>query len=162
MNNKPKFLNKKTIELVNNYSNAVKAMTGSKDKTTGLIWTKNVTGDLGEYYVREFFNNTPNMPNIKLEKNSNKDIDAIDEDGITYAIKTVTTNTTGSIRGEGKLFDYLIIVKLDDSYMLEKIMKCSWKEYNKIKTENKRTGADKVTNTKKISEIFEILYQREE
>lgn len=76
-----------------------------------IIRTKNLVGDLGEYYCKEFFE-------LTLEKNAvNKGFDAKDNEG-----KKVEIKTRRIPEGKSKVifrsfdFDYCLYVELDEFY----------------------------------------------
>ena len=48
-------------ELINNYSSTIKLL-----KERGVIRTKNVVGELGEYYAIEKYSNTPGLPKLQV------------------------------------------------------------------------------------------------
>lgn len=80
-------------------------------KAKNVIRTKNLVGDLGEYYCKEKFG-------LKLEENAvNKGFNAIDTDGLKVEIKTRRTP-----EGRSKVifrsfdFDYCLFVELDEFY----------------------------------------------
>lgn len=92
------------------------ALTSLKAKK--IIRTKNLVGDLGEYYCKEKFG-------LKLEENTvNKGFDAIDTDGLKVEIKTRRTP-----EGRSKVifrsfdFDYCLYVELDEFYQPNRILK---------------------------------------
>ena len=81
----------------------------------GVLRTKNTTGELGEYFTVDLYNNNPKLPNLFLPDPGVKNIDVLSRDGERYSIKTVTSRkgTTGSfwnpesIENNDKTFDIL-------------------------------------------------------
>lgn len=80
-------------------------------KEKNIIRTKNLVGDLGEYYCKEFFE-------LTLEENAvNKGFDAKDNEG-----KKVEIKTRRIPEGKSKVifrsfdFDYCLYVELDEFY----------------------------------------------
>jgi hypothetical protein len=80
-------------------------------KEKNVIRTKNLVGDLGEYYCKETFG-------LKLEENAvNKGFDATDQQGLKVEIKTRRTP-----EGKSKVifrsfdFDYCLYVELNEFY----------------------------------------------
>ena len=79
----------------------------------GVLRTKNTTGELGEYYVKNYYDKTPSLPNLLLPPPGVKNIDVLSREGERYSIKTVTNprGTTGSfwnpesIRKNEKIFE---------------------------------------------------------
>jgi len=59
---KVKSLNRlSNTELINNYSSTIKLL-----KERGVVRTKNITGELGEYYAIEKYSNTPGLPKLQV------------------------------------------------------------------------------------------------
>ena len=94
-------------------------------KVKGLIRSKNVVGDIGEYFVIEYFNKTKNLPKLQAAPPSTKNIDAISTDGERYSIKCTTTHTTGTFWGLLQdikindikpLFEYVIVFQFDEFF----------------------------------------------
>ena len=120
------------------------ALKSLKDKK--IIRTKNLVGDLGEYYCKEIFD-------LTLEKNAvNKGFDAIDEDGKKVEIKTRRTPD-----GKSKVifrsfdFDYCYYVELDEFYQPIKILKI---DVNMIKENlEKNYNRLSVSKIKKIETV---------
>ena len=134
-----------------------------------LIRSKNVTGDLGEYIVIDYYTKTKGLPKLQLAPPSTKNIDAISINGERYSIKCTTTNTTGVFHGLEKdvdysnskpLFEYAVIIKLDAMYQAELILEIDWETFFKHKHWHSRVGAYNLMITKSL--IFEgkIIYQR--
>ena len=84
-------------------------------KERGVLRTKNVVGELGEFYAVDFFNNNSKLPNLSFAPPGVQNIEALSRNGEIYSIKTVSSRsgTTGSfwdpdsIRRNEKKFDYL-------------------------------------------------------
>ena len=141
------FNNMKDEEVINMYHILI-----SELKERNIIRTKNIVGDLGEYIAINWYNEHKELPKLKLQKNSNKDIDA-ESDKEKYAIKTTTGNCTGSFHGvdkNKKIFDKLIIIQLDEEYAKKRIIELDWKTFNKRKYKNKRTNSYYISITKKL------------
>ncbi len=90
-----------TTEIIQAYSGIVKQL-----KKRGVIRTKNLVGDLGEYLAIEHFNNTAGMSNLKAAPAGTQNIDAISRNGDRFSIKSTTRNLTGVFYGEdGKSYN---------------------------------------------------------
>ena len=135
-------------------------------KKRNILRTKNVVGELGEYYAIDFYNKTPNLPNLSLAPKGVKNIDALSRNGEIYSIKTVTsrTGTTGSfwdpesIKNNEKKFDYLLIVILNSEYSLESIIELTWQDFYSFKRFNKRMNNYNISLTKKLFEQANIVF----
>ena len=104
-------------------------------RENNLIRFKNVTGDLGEYIVVDYYTKTKGLLKLQFAPPSTKNIDAISVNGERYSIKCITTNTTGAFYGIEKdtdinsikpLFEYVVIIKLKENYQLEFILELDW------------------------------------
>ena len=60
-------------------------------KNRGIIRTKNIVGELGEYIAKREYKNNPNLPELQLNLSSTKNIDATSIKGERYAIKSIST-----------------------------------------------------------------------
>ena len=85
-------------------------------KNRGILRTKNIVGELGEYYAVDFYTKNPKLPGLSMAPPTVKNIDALSRNGEIYSIKTITSRkgTTGSfwdpesIKNNEKKFDYLL------------------------------------------------------
>lgn len=136
----------------------------SELKDRKIIRTKNIVGDLGEYFAKEYYNKTPGLPNLLLTDKSTRNIDAVSNKGERYSIKTTTTATTGTFweinKDMEKVFEYLIIVKLNDCYELEQILELDWNTFIKYIKINKRMNAYMITITKALVKDSKIIYTK--
>ena len=123
-----------------------------------VLRSKNVVGELGEYYAIDFYNKTRRLTNLSLAPITVKNIDAISRNGERYSIKTISARngTTGSfwdpesIEKNEKKFDFLLIVILNNSYHLDMILELTWDEFFKHKKFNKRMNNYNISVTKKL------------
>jgi len=119
-------------------------------KAKNVIRTKNLVGDLGEYYCKEKFG-------LKLEENAvNKGFDAIDKEGKKVEIKTRRTP-----EGKSKVifrnfeFDYCIYVELNEFYEPIQFLKIEVDELvNNLEKNYKRLSVSKI---KKIKSTIPFL-----
>lgn len=112
-------------------------------KTKNIIRTKNLVGDLGEYYCKEKFG-------LKLNENSvNKGFDAIDQDGLKVEIKTRRTPEGKSkVIFKGFDFNYCLYVELDEYYEPKEILK--------IKVDELKNNLEMNYNRLSVSKIKKI------
>ena len=89
-----------------------------KLQNEGIIRSRRIVGDLGEYYASQILN-------LKLNENKNeKGVDAYDTNGIKYEIKTRRVYESGRRKGKsrrlnnlvGKTSTFLVVVALDKSF----------------------------------------------
>lgn len=104
-------------------------------------------GMLGEKLCIGFFNSTPNLPKLLKGPRGAKNVDALSRDGNRYSIKAyMKAKKTGTIypdREDPKkqLFEYLLVVRLDERYQLDAIYRLSWKRFLKLRAWDKRMNA---------------------
>ncbi len=150
-----------TVEIIKLYSEILKEL---KERT--IIRSKNLVGELGEYLVIDFYNTNIELPNLKLAPTSTKSYDAIDENGKTYAIKTITSNVTGvfyglnsvtSTKEHKQIFDYAIVIKLDGNYAVEKIFQLDWNQFLIHKKWHSRMKAWNLNISKKLQSNCNVI-----
>lgn len=104
-------------------------------KARGIIRTKNIIGELGEYIAKREYKNNHKLPELQLNLSSTKNIDATSIKGERYAIKSTSTKLTGvfpSIPTEDDgvvYFEYLILVIFNKDYSLSEIYELTWKQF---------------------------------
>ena len=141
----------------------------TKMQKNGLIRSKNVTGDLGEYIVIDYYTKTKGLPKLQFAPPSTKNIDAISINGERYSIKCITTNTTGAFYGIEKdadfdsikpLFEYVVVIKLNEKYEPEFILELDWKVFFKHKHWHSRIGAHNLLITNSLIDDGKIIYKK--
>jgi hypothetical protein len=154
-----------TTELIRAYSEIITLL-----KERGVIRTKNLLGDLGEYLAIEHFNNTAGMSNLQAAPAGTQNIDAISRNGERYSIKATTGNLTGVFYGlepptsnlkDKQKFEYALIVKFGDNYELEKIIQLDWDLFIKFKRWHKTMNAWNISITKSLINEAVILFEKE-
>ena len=113
-------------------------------KAKGVIRTKNLVGDLGEYYCREFFN-------LTLQPVVNTGYDAIDCNRKKVEIKTRRTpsNRTKVIFRSFD-FDYCLFVELDEFFEPTQILKIEASDLKQhLDKRGDRTSVGKIKNLMK-------------
>ncbi len=134
-----------------------------------LVRTKNITGDLGEYLVVDYYSKTKGLPKLQFAPTSTKNIDAISVNGERYSIKCITTNTTGAFYGIEKdaeftavkpLFEYVVIIKLDEKFQPEFILELNWEAFFKHKHWHSRIGAYNLLVTKALVDDSRVIYKK--
>ena len=137
-------------------------------KRRNILRTKNTTGEIGEYYVVQHYNNDSNLTNLFLPGPGVKNIDVVGRNGLKYSIKTVSgkNRSTGSfwrpdlIDRNEKTFDKLIICILNDDYVVEMILEMDWEDFMKYKKFNTRMKNYKVPITKKMINNVRVIYEK--
>lgn len=142
----------------------------SKMREDELIRSKNVTGDLGEYIVIDYYTKTKGLPKLQFAPPSTKNIDAISVNGERYSIKCTTTNTTGAFYGINKdadiasikpLFEYVVVIKLDKNYQPEFILELNWETFFKHKHWHSRIGAYNLVITNSLIADGKMVYKKD-
>jgi hypothetical protein len=155
--------NLNTLELINAYSKIINTL-----KQRGVIRTKNLIGDIGEYLAIEHFNKTSGKPNLQFAPAGTKNIDAISRNGDRYSIKSTSSNLTGVFYGLEKLdsnkensqkFEYLLIVQFKDNFSLQRIIQLDWTTFLHFKRWHKTMNAWNISVTKKLLEKSDIIYE---
>lgn len=141
-------------------------------KKRGIIRTNNsIIGDLGEYLAIKYYNETPNLPNLREAEVGTKNIDAISRNGERYSIKSMTINKTGSFRGlepidsekqDEQIFEYVILCRFDDNYELLEILELDWNTFIENKKWHTRNQAWYLNVTKKLKNECKIIYSKTE
>lgn len=104
-------------------------------------------GDIGEALAIEYFNSTSGLPNLKAAPTGTKNIDAISRDGDRYSIKTrLKAKKTGTIYPDNttpdkQLFEYILLVKIDENYQLVSINQFTWEQFEELRAWDKRMSA---------------------
>ncbi len=134
----------------------------SELKKRNLIRTKNIVGELGEYLAIKYYNKTAGLPKLQATPTSTRSVDAISIKGERYSIKTVTGKTTGVFYGvednREKLFEYVIIVVMNEDYTISKILEVTWDNFIKHKHWHSRMAAWNLTLTKRLLQDSKIIY----
>ena len=138
-------------------------------RARGVLRTKNVVGELGEYYAEDIYNKTPGLPNLTLADPGVQNVDALSRNGEIYSIKTVTSRkgTTGSfwnpeaIESNNQSFHYLLIVILEDSYAVDMVLELTWDDFMEHKKFNKRMNNYNISVTNKLIESVKCVYRKE-
>lgn len=141
-------------------------------KARGIVRTRNVVGEVGEYFAIETYRKNPYFPNLVPARISMKHFDATSEDGTRYTVKTVTSTSTGVFYGlnhpeseleDERLFDYLILVRLNKDYTLAGVYEMDWSTFLKLKSWHSRMGAWKMAINKHVLSCcirVDCLYDR--
>ncbi|WP_298468971.1 hypothetical protein [uncultured Psychrobacillus sp.] len=128
-------------------------------KERGMIRTKNVIGELGEYFAIKYYIENPKFPKLQAAPTGTQNIDAISINGERYAIKSTTTKCTGVFYGlnepnsdifEIQKFEYVIIVQFNKDVSLNSIYQLSWENFLKHKRWHRRVRAWNLTLRKDL------------
>ena len=124
---------------------------------------------LGQDDERDLFPEPIRLPKLQFAPPSTKNIDAISVNGERYSIKCITTNTTGAFYGIEKdteiastkpLFEYVVVIKLDENYQPEFILELNWETFFKHKHWHSRIGAYNLVITNSLIEDGKMVYKK--
>ena len=98
-----------------------------------------------------------------------KNIDVISTEGERYSIKCTTTNITGTFEGVAKncvysatrpLFEYVVVVKLDENFQTLLILQVPWDAFFKHKHWHSRMNAYNLILSKPLLNDLKILFEK--
>jgi hypothetical protein len=139
-------------------------------KKRGIIRSRNVIGDLGEYLVIKYYNNTSGLPNLSSAPPGTQNVDALSRRGDRYSIKAATGRTTGVFYGlndpnsnlpDEKKFEYVIIALFDENLVLQRINELSWNEFLKYKRWHSRMRAWNLSITQELLKNTKTIFKLE-
>jgi hypothetical protein len=138
-------------------------------KKRKIIRSKNMLGDLGEYYAINYYSKTVGLPKLQFAPVGTQNIDAISINGERYSIKSTTGKTTGVFYGLNEpnatnpdypKFEYVIIVLFNENYLLDKIIEITWDQFLKYRKWHSRVRAWNLTITQRLIVDAKVIYIR--
>ena len=144
------------------YSNIIKEL-----KKRNIIRTKNIIGDLGEYFAIKYYNENSKLPKLQAAPAGTQNVDAISRKGERYSIKSTSGNLTGVFYGlndpdsteeEKQKFEYVIIVIFNIDFELEKIIEINWEQFLRFKKWHKTMRGWNISINKRLIEVGNIIY----
>jgi len=163
-------MNKILLDKLNNeelwllYAEAEKEL-----KERGLVRTRNIVGERGEFLTIETYNSIKGLPNLQAAPEGTQNVDALSRKGERYSIKTITEpgNTTGVFYGIGekdselipeKKFEYVVIVQLHRNYRPKIMLELTWEQFLKHKRWHSTMRAWSLSLTKALLEDAKIIF----
>ena len=149
-------------ELVQSYGSLLKEL-----KRRGIIRSKNIVGDLGEYIAIRHYNTTPGLPKLQAAPPGTQNVDALSRTGDRYSIKSITGNVTGVFYGlppkgsdetPEKKFEFVIIVVFNNDYTVKRIIELIWAQFLEFKRWHSRMNAWNVPINKEVLEKAKTIY----
>jgi len=122
-------------------------------------------GEVGEQLVVEYFKTTRGLPKLQHAPTGTKNVDALSRNGDRYSIKTIFKGKkTGTIYPDAEdadkqLFEYLLIVRLSDSWALRSIHQLSWSGFLKVRSWDKRMNAWYVAISSKALSSATVMFE---
>lgn len=117
-------------------------------------------GAFAEKLVIDYFNSTPGCPNLQEAPPNTANVDALSRRGERYSIKSIVRGRkTGTIypdrdNEDKQLFEYLLIVRMDEDWELKAIFEMTWNEFRELRSWDKRMNAWYVSGAmSKLSQV---------
>jgi len=144
-----------------------------KLKEKGLVRSRNIVGERGEFLAIETYNKIPGLPKLQAAPEGTQNVDAISRKGERYSIKTLTepSSTTGVFYGTGnpddkekpeKKFEFVIVVQIDKSYRPKRILELSWSQFLKFRRWHKTMRAWNISITKEVLNDSKIIFENKQ
>lgn len=135
-------------------------------RTRGIVRTKNVVGDLGESYAVTFYNQINRRGGLTRLPTNSTDIDATDSQGGKYAVKAASPKSARTSAfhileehpSDSSLFDYVILVRLNELLQIVSIYEFSWETFWERKKWSKRQKAWFLPITKAVLQAGTALF----
>ncbi len=121
-------------------------------------------GEIGESLAIEFFKATSGLPVLLKASGGTKNVDCLSRDGDRYSVKTLCrAKKTGTIYPdaddrEKQLFEYLLLVRLDEQFQLSAIYKFSWRQFVHVRSWDKRMSAWYVGCSARTLSVAELMF----
>jgi hypothetical protein len=127
---------------------------------------KFTTGEIGKIVAINHFNSTKGLVNLQRIRFGTKTIDAVSREGERYSIKTIKdgkkTGTVYPDENKNKiLFEYLLLVSLNDDYQLKSLYRFSWNQFATVRKWDKTMNAWYVPMTQNSISQAECIYERD-
>lgn len=137
-------------------------------KNRGLVRTRNIVGERGEFLAIEKYNSIVGLPNLQAAPEGTQNVDALSRKGERYSIKTISEpgSTTGVFYGMGekddkkiseKKFEYVIIVQLFRDYRLKMMLELTWDQFLKYKKWHSTMRAWNISVTRALLNESKII-----
>ncbi len=121
-------------------------------------------GAIGERLAIDHFRSTAGLPKLQDAPVGTKNVDALSREGDRYSIKTIcNAKKTGTIypdkeNADKQLFEYLLVVRISQSWKLQSIHQLSWATFESVRAWDKRMNAWYVPITSRVLKAsLEIL-----
>lgn len=145
---------------------------GEELKKRGLVRTKNMVGERGEFLAIEIYKATAGLPNLQAAPEGTQNVDALSRKGERYSIKTITEpgSTTGVFYGIGekndegdpeKKFEYVIIVQLYRNYRPKRVLELTWEQFIKHKRWHSTMRAWNLSITKALMLDAKVIFKND-
>lgn len=140
-----------------------------KLKERGLVRTRNIVGERGEFLAIKTYNETPGLAKLQAAPEGTQNVDAISRKGERYSIKTISEpgRLTGVFYGIGdqdetnpeKKFEYVIVIQIDRHFRPKIMLELTWKQFLKYKRWHKTMRAWNLSLTHEVVAAGKIIYR---
>ena len=142
-------------------------------KNRGLVRTRNIVGERGEFLTIETYNSISGLPKLQAAPEGTQNVDALSRKGERYSIKTMSepSTTTGVFYGCGdsntdevveKKFEYVVIVQISKNYKLKRILELNWEQFLKYRKWHKTMRAWNISVTRNLINEAKIIFNIED
>lgn len=142
---------------------ALRAEIDREARSRGLSFN---VGEVGEKLVIDIFKERPDLPVLVHAPRGTKNIDAISRDGNRYSIKTLQrAKKTGTIypdqlNNERQLFEFILIVMIQEDFTLERIIELDWQQFCAVRSWDIRMNAWYVGRSNRALSAGRQIYPR--
>lgn len=125
-------------------------------------------GEIGEKLAIAVFKERPDLPVLAPAPRGTKNIDAISRDGNRYSIKTLQrAKKTGTIYpdpvdNDRRLFEFILIVLVNDDFSLERIIELDWLQFCTVRSWDIRMNAWYVARSHRALSVGRQIYPKTE
>lgn len=125
-------------------------------------------GEIGEKLAITIFKERPDLPVLAPAPRGTKNIDAISRDGNRYSIKTLQrAKKTGTIYpdpvdNDRRLFEFILIVLVNDDFSLERIIELDWQQFCTVRSWDIRMNAWYVARSHRALSVGRQIYPKTE
>ena len=125
-------------------------------------------GEIGERLVISIFKERPDLPVLAPAPRGTKNIDAISRDGNRYSIKTLQrAKKTGTIYPdptdkERRLFEFILIVMINDELSLERVVELDWEQFCAVRSWDIRMNAWYIARSSRALGLGRQIYPKME
>jgi hypothetical protein len=142
---------------------ALRAAVDGEARNRGLNFN---VGEIGEKLAITVFKERPDLPVLVPAPRGTKNIDAISREGNRYSIKTQQrAKKSGTIYPDQldngrQLFEFILIVLIDESFTLERIIELDWQQFCTVRSWDIRMNAWYVSRSSRVLNAGRQIYPR--
>lgn len=140
---------------------ALRAAVDGEARNRGLSFN---VGEIGEKLAISIFKQRPDLPVLVPAPRGTKNIDAISREGNRYSIKTQQrAKKSGTIYpdpldNERQLFEFILIVLIDENFTLERIVELDWQQFCAVRSWDIRMNAWYVARSNRVLSAGRQIY----